>query len=103
METSTSSSSQPQQSYRNNRRARTRAKANGDIVPPPPPSTALPRRRTKLSPTRSHLDEVPIWRQSGTIASLLFDTKNAKDDDGIYPSNRRTSLEVRIRYTLVLV
>ena len=103
VETSTSSSSQPQQSYRNNRRARTRAKANGDIVPPPPPSTALPRRRTKLSPTRSHLDEVPIWRQSGTIASLLLDAKNAKDDDGRYPSNRRTSLEVRIRYTLVLV
>ena len=80
-------------SYRNNRRARMRAKSqtsNGTPLSPPPS-----RRMNK-----SHLDEVPFWRESGTIASLLFDNRPSLSSsvsslDSRDGGRRRTSLEVR--------
>ena len=78
-----------------NRRARMRAKSKH---PPPPPSRVA---KTSRSP-RSRLDEVPFWREGGTIASLLFDTRPApSSSSSSTPSGRegrrprrRGSLEV---------
>jgi len=71
--------------YRNNRRARMRVKSIVDKKQSPPT-----RRNNKSSP-KSRLDEVPFWREGGTLASLLFDTRPSRDGKG-YPS-RRKSLE----------
>ncbi|KAL7446205.1 hypothetical protein ACHAXH_009381 [Discostella pseudostelligera] len=69
---STNTISGASSTYRNNRRARMRAKSN--IVSTPPSSSRQPGNR---SFPRSRLDEVPFWREGGTIASLLFDTRQS--------------------------
>jgi len=70
--------------YRNNRRARMRVKSIVDDKQSPPS-----RRNNKKSP-KSRLDEVPFWREGGTLASLLFDTRPR---DGKRYTSRRKSLE----------
>ena len=72
--------------YRNNRRARMRVKSIVDKKQSPPS-----RRNNKKSPPKSRLDEVPFWREGGTLASLLFDTRQSRDGKGY--TSRRKSLE----------
>ena len=73
--------------YRNNRRARMRVKSIVDNKQSPPSR----RNRNNKSSPKSRLDEVPFWREGGTMASLLFDSRPSRDGKG-YPS-RRKSLE----------
>ena len=78
---------------RNNRRARMRAKKQTPALDgqasPSLKSTDLPKSR---------LDEVPFWREGGSIASLLFENRpslpssTGRDDRGVMG---RKSLEVR--------
>ncbi len=72
--------------YRNNRRARMRA--NSSVAKTPPPSSS--RRLYNESFQRSRLDEVPCWREGGTIASLLFDNRQPPTS----PKRRSRTLEV---------
>ena len=65
--------------YRNNRRARMRAKST--VINSPPTSSR--RQFDNKSFQRSRLEEVPFWREGGTIASLLFDNQQS-------PSSRPT-------------
>lgn len=80
---------------RNNRRARMRAKSN--IVSTPPSSS---RQLDNRSLPRSRLDEVPFWREGGTIASLLFDTRQLPSR----PTRRSSrTLEVSVHRNYMII
>ena len=72
--------------YLNNRRARMRAKST--VVSSPPSSR---RQLDNKSFQRSRLEEVPFWREGGTIASLLFDNQQSPSSR---PTRRSRTLEV---------
>ncbi|KAL3766415.1 hypothetical protein ACHAW5_008652 [Stephanodiscus triporus] len=77
-------------SHRNNRRARMRAKTTAFDQ-----QSTLPR---SIESPKSRLDEVPFWREGGSIASLLFENRpssspGAREDR--HSTGKRT-LEVRV-------
>ena len=83
--------------YRNNRRARMRAKKTAAFDNDRSPS---PR---SVDPPKSRLDEVPFWREGGSIASLLFENRPSSSSgarDGRHPNGRK-SLEVRLFTTSI--
>ncbi|EJK59226.1 hypothetical protein THAOC_20580 [Thalassiosira oceanica] len=67
----------------NNRRARQRIrrKPASTREQQPASSTADENSFRPSRPPRSRLDEVPMWREKGTLASLLFDTQPRVDGD----------------------
>ena len=77
---------------RNNRRARMRAKKQTNALD----SKVSPSSRS-IDPPKSRLDEVPFWRETGSIASLLFENRPWSSSSG--RGDRRVigrkSLEVR--------
>mmetsp|Transcript_15706 Transcript_15706/g.32641 ORF Transcript_15706/g.32641 Transcript_15706/m.32641 type:complete len:843 (-) Transcript_15706:139-2667(-) len=65
--------SRDQKSYPNNRRARRRARILS--------KTSESQQRTPVkTPSKSRTEEVPFWREGGSLASLLFDTQYKSDN-----------------------
>ena len=80
----------------NNRRARQRSASTREQEQQQPSSSMVEENSyTPSRPQRSRLDEVPMWRKKGTLASLLFDTQPRVDGDR-RKRKRMSLLEVRL-------
>ena len=86
------STSQP-----NNRRARMRSMKSNGNRPPPPQQQEQQQQRQPIKSRKSRLDEVPFWREKGSIASLLFDNQDQSSlssKNGKGGRHKRNKLEV---------
>ncbi|KAL3816340.1 hypothetical protein ACHAXA_011440 [Cyclostephanos tholiformis] len=84
------SSSSP---YRNNRRARMRAKKKT----PPLYNRVSPSQRS-INPPKSHLDEVPFWKERGSIASFIFENRPSSASSRV--DNRQTMGRKSLEHTV---
>ena len=67
-----------------NRRARQRIRSKSASTREQQPDSSSAVEKNSARPSRSprsRLDEVPMWREKGTLASLLFDTRPRVDGD----------------------